>query len=144
LLEKLLHWSLAFSVTSVWFYFENGDAPHRYVGYFAFAVALLQQVFVLFKKKQSEHKLVSDHPVAAFLVHNLIWILVGALAVTGWMMSLDRFWGEDWLEQLHNALSWALMAFVTLHLIGVLRDAYKFKRATWLQMITHIPSPKGE
>ena len=128
---------------SVWFYFEDGDGPHRYVGYFALVVAVVQQGAALYNNKKGAHKLVSDHPIVAFLVHNLIWALVGALALTGWMLGLDKFWGEDWVEQLHALFSWGLMVFVVLHLLGVLRDAYKYKRATWLQMVTSI-SPKDD
>lgn len=139
--EKALHWSLAFSVLAVWFVLENGDAPHRYVGYFAFGVALVQQILAFVKKsREGGLDLVSDHPYLAFTVHNIIWVLVALLAVSGWMMSLDRFWGEEWLERLHEAFSWALAAFVVFHLLGVLRDAFKYKRATWLLMITKVRS----
>lgn len=134
--EKVLHWGLSFSVMAVWFLIDDGDAPHRYVGYFAFATAVVQQGLALLKYGKDGIQLLSDHPILAFLTHNLIWIALAALALTGWMMSLDRFWGEDWLENLHNCLSWVLAAAVVFHLVGIARDALKHKRATWLHMIT--------
>jgi len=61
---------------------------------------------------------------------------VGALGVTGFMMGLDAYWGEEWLEDLHENLSTALMVLVVLHLLGIAFDSWKFRRKTWLGMIT--------
>jgi len=140
--EKLLHWSLSFSVCAVWFFIEDGDAPHRYVGYFAFAAGGIQQVLAWCKLQKQKLSLLSDHPVLAFLTHNLIWFMLLALALSGWMMGLDHFWGEEWLERLHELFSWGLAVAVVFHLLGIIRDALKHKRATWLHMITSLDLKK--
>jgi len=136
--EKVLHWSLTVSVLSVWFFLEDGGAPHIYVGYLAFVVGLIQLTLAWLHASKKGLSLLSDHPKLAFTVHNLIWAFLAGLSLTGWMMSWDRFWGEDWLERLHENLSWALAVAVVFHLLGLLRDAYKHRRASWLHMVTRI------
>ena len=74
----------------------------------------------------------------AYSTHCFIWFSVAALALTGWLLGLDRFWGEEWLETLHKNLSYALAGVVVFHLCGVLRDALKHKRATWMHMVTRL------
>lgn len=127
---RLIHWGIALSVFLVVFFLEDGDAPHRYAGYFALSLVALKVVLSLKNKEESQTGFLKN------LVHILIWGLVVLLALTGWMMSLDRFWGEDWLERIHEYLSHSLKVLVLLHLLGVFWDAYKFKRPTWLLMVT--------
>jgi cytochrome b len=43
-----------------------------------------------------------------------------ALGVTGWMMTLDAYFGAEWLEEAHEALAYLLLALVALHVAGVL------------------------
>ena len=31
-----------------------------------------------------------------------LWLLILALGVSGWLMRLDAFWGEDWPQELHT------------------------------------------
>ena len=38
-----------------------------------------------------------------------------ALGLTGWMQGLDAFWGEEWLQDLHEGLGEWLMPMVGLH-----------------------------
>lgn len=130
---KVLHWALAFSVLAVLLIFENGDALHRYVGYFSLSVVVLRFTGKIF---ENVVKPVSDCPLLALCVHYLIWGLVVSLGVTGWMMSLDLYWGEEWLEKLHMTLSYSLVAFIGTHLLGLLIDALRHKRPTWMLMVT--------
>ena len=44
---------------------------------------------------------------------------VCALALTGWLYTTDRFWGDEQVEALHLALAWALLALALLHVAGV-------------------------
>ena len=43
-----------------------------------------------------------------------------ATGVTGWLFTTERFWGVQWLEQLHGALGDALLPLLALHIAGVI------------------------
>ncbi|WP_236698345.1 cytochrome b/b6 domain-containing protein [Xylophilus sp. Leaf220] len=62
-----------------------------------------------------------------YLGHNPLggWMAVALLAavaatgITGWLYTTDAFWGMAWLDWLHRALAWAVLALVGLHVAGV-------------------------
>jgi cytochrome b len=59
------------------------------------------------------------NPLGGWMVLALIAavIVVGA---TGWLYTTDAYWGEAWLEDLHDASAKALLALVALHVAGVI------------------------
>lgn len=60
------------------------------------------------------------HNPAGMLMALMLWGLVLALGLTGWMTQLDAFWGDDWLINTHEYLAWVLQACVLGHWAGVL------------------------
>jgi cytochrome b len=76
------------------------------------------------------------HNPLASLTYIAIWILVGLLGITGHLMGQDAFWGEEWLEHLHESLSNGLAALFIGHIFGMTIDGIKKKRKTWIGMIT--------
>ena len=50
----------------------------------------------------------------------LLWTLLLLTCVTGWMYGLDSFWAEEWLQQLHEGLAYALGACAAVHIIAAL------------------------
>ena len=40
-----------------------------------------------------------------------------SLGVTGWLQTTDTFWGSEWLEETHEALAYASLLLVGLHLM---------------------------
>lgn len=125
---RLLHWGVASCIVAV-FFLEGGDPPHNWVGYVAAGMVIFRLVYGINKHFHREN-------VLARIVYVLIWVIVLALAITGWMYGLDKFWGEEWLHELHVNLSDALLWLVGLHLAGIIKDAVTYKRKTWMGMIT--------
>ena len=68
--------------------------------------------------KHRDARYLGHNPLGALMILVLLACLV-ALAFTGWLFTTDAFWGEAWLEQLHEFLAWSLSAFVAMHLAGV-------------------------
>lgn len=134
---KALHCGLSLSTLIVFFVVEDGDAPHRYWGYGA-AVSALLILSLRFWSSSFRFQPISKKPFLAKWIHNLMLTALLLLALTGWTMSLDAFWGEEWLERLHDALSWFLGGLVSLHLVGIFTDAVLLKRPTWLLMMTRL------
>lgn len=154
---RVIHWGLAVMILLNEFIVEEGDPPHRYLGYAAVTVVLMRAVLgVIGKGHESfrnfplsikaiqlfvrthftgNHKFPGHNPLAC-LVYYLIWLSVLSLGVTGWMMGLDRYFGEDWVEDLHKQISQGLMILVAIHLSGVTLDSLFFKRKTWMGMVS--------
>lgn len=155
---RLIHWLLAITIILNLFMLEEGDPPHQWVGYAAAGFVFCRLLWGFFGGPQSRfaafpigvsqikqfvRSQISNRPIdypghnpLAAIVYILIWVTVLCLGVTGFMMELDAYWGEEWLEDLHGNLSVAMQVFVASHLIGLALDSYKFKRRTWMGMIS--------
>jgi cytochrome b len=59
------------------------------------------------------------NPAGGLMVVVLLTLLLG-LSATGILMTTDAFWGEEWLEELHEAMAYGALGLVALHLAGVL------------------------
>lgn len=126
---RFLHWGIAAVVLINLYILEPGDTPHRYLGYMVLAFVVLR--LLISKKRRVVH-----YNPKAFFIYLLIWLSIFGLALTGFMMGLDRFWGNSTLEQIHEFLANSVLFLTILHLIGVFFDAYKNKRRTWMVMVT--------
>lgn len=157
LVTRITHWMIAVPVM-LDFFIEGGDLSHKVLGYLAFASTLFRLVWGFLTKDEARfssfplsarevwqygksifsQKLIhhSGHNPLASWVYIVIWILVLGLGVTGHLMGLDAFWGDERLEEIHEGMSNALVALVGLHLFGIAIDSWKFKRKTWKGMFT--------
>lgn len=154
---RLIHWSLAVIVILNAFILVEGDPPHRYLGYVAVALVLIRMVLGFTGKGHSQFKnfpikprLIKEfilalakgkhlsypgHNPLASIVYFGIWILVIALGITGQLMMLDQFWGNQLLEDIHEIFSILLLICVGIHLIGIAIDARVHRRKSWMAMI---------
>lgn len=48
---------------------------------------------------------------------------IAAISISGVLMTTDAFWGAEWLEDVHEALAYALLGLVALHVAGVLASS---------------------
>ena len=58
------------------------------------------------------------NPAGALMILFLLFGLL-ATATTGWMLTLDSYYGEEWLEELHGLLANSVMAAVVVHVLAV-------------------------
>lgn len=154
---RLIHWTIAIAVILNMYIIGAGDPPHRYLGYVAAGLVLVRFFFGFYGKghvkfssmplslksikenitghfKKTPVDYVGHNPLAS-IVYLLMWFFLIALGITGWMFSLDAFFGDDNLEAVHVAFSNALQVLVVIHFAGILIDAIHFKRKTWMAMI---------
>ena len=61
---------------------------------------------------------VGHNPLGGAMVIAL-FICVAALALTGWLYTTDRFFGDEVVEIVHETLAWTLVALAALHVGGV-------------------------
>ncbi|MBL9037278.1 MAG: cytochrome b/b6 domain-containing protein [Archangium sp.] len=140
---RLLHWVLALVVGLNLLVLEEGSDVHRAAGYLG-AVAMVvrglwgRRGLVPFGNLPS----VAANRWAA-LVAGGIWACIAGLAVTGWMLGLDAYFGEEWLEEAHEVISHVLTVLVLLHVAGLITDGVRHRRHTWLSMVTgKAPEPR--
>ncbi len=137
---RLTHWTIAGIV--FWNLFGPTDRVHRILGYTAAGLVGLRVVWGFVGTQHARfsawwptsprlvrylrslaagkpfHHL-SHNPLGALMAIAL-WLLVLALAFTGWLMRLDAFWGEDWPQDIHVWLSIALQVCVCIHIVAAI------------------------
>jgi cytochrome b len=137
---RAVHWSVALIVFSE-FLNEAGAPWHRYLGYAAASLVLLRLIWGAFTRSVAHYshwfptpgrllrylravmqgrkpRMLGLNPVGACMAL-MMWALILALGVTGWMMSQDAFWGEEWLERIHGIIGWTLLGCVGIHFTAV-------------------------
>jgi cytochrome b len=50
----------------------------------------------------------------------VLWVCIGGLALTGWLYTTDAFFGDATVEALHEAIAWAMLVLVLLHIGGAI------------------------
>ncbi len=64
-----------------------------------------------------------------------IWTCVLGLALTGWMLEWDAFFGSETLEELHELISHSLMVLVAAHLAGLAHESLSHRTRAWMGMV---------
>ncbi|GAB4223683.1 MAG: cytochrome b/b6 domain-containing protein [Kiloniellaceae bacterium] len=157
-LVRIFHWSLVASFAVAWISADEWDDLHIWAGYAAAGLIAFRLVWGLVGPRYARFSQFLRAPgtVAAYLKdlaggrerrylgHNpagaamILALLVGlaALCLTGWMYTLDMFWGEEWVEEAHEALANLLLVLVALHLAGVVLASLKHHENLVRAMIT--------
>jgi len=148
-LVRVLHWSLAASVAAAWVTKEGYGRWHDWIGYVSLALVALRVVwgftgpryarFAQFVRRPAE---VARYAAAVargcerrHLGHNPLggWMIVALVATvalvgaSGWLYTTDRFWGVEWVEDVHEALAIALLVLVGLHVAGVVTASIRHR-----------------
>ncbi|MGE3975110.1 MAG: cytochrome b/b6 domain-containing protein [Bdellovibrionales bacterium] len=125
---RFIHWALATCVVLNLFILEEGEDLHAWTGYAAVVIVVLRFAWGFLGQVPIRNRIAS-------LVYIGIWSLILGLGITGWMMGLDAYWGEDWIEELHANFSIGLQILIGLHFLGIIIDSVRYRRRTWLAMI---------
>ncbi|MGN5478541.1 cytochrome b/b6 domain-containing protein [Cupriavidus basilensis] len=157
LVVRVTHWSVAAIV--VWELIDDsGGRLHRMLGYVAAGIVLARILWGFVGSEHARFRAWVPRPTAVlayatalvrrraprFLSHTplgsvmmlLMWALILALAVTGWMSRLDALWGEDWPVDIHAALADMLLALVVLHVLAAIVFSMTGKENLVLAMLT--------
>ncbi|MBE9607959.1 cytochrome b/b6 domain-containing protein [Chitinilyticum piscinae] len=156
-LVRILHWSLVLCVLGN-FLNESGEDWHRLAGYIASGIVLTRLIWGVVG---SRHARFSDwfptpsrlfpylkallrgqaprhlgHNPAGAVMMLLLMVLVLSLGATGYMMGMDAYWGEEWLEELHEGIANTLIACVLLHVLAAVIESVRHRENLPLAMIT--------
>jgi len=157
-LVRVFHWSLVASFAVAWISGDEWDRLHIWAGYAAAALIAFRLVWGLLGPRYARFSQFLRRPgtVAAYLKeilsgrerrylgHNpaggamilLLIVSLAALCLTGWMATLDMFWGEDWVQNIHAVLANLLLVLVALHIAGVVLASLKHHENLARAMIT--------
>ncbi|GAB4355202.1 MAG: cytochrome b/b6 domain-containing protein [Kiloniellaceae bacterium] len=157
-LVRVFHWSLVLSFAVAWISADEWDDLHIWAGYAAAALIAFRLVWGLIGPRYARFSqfVRSPRAVAAYLKdllagrearylgHNpaggamilLLIVSLAALCLTGWMYTLDAFWGEEWVEEAHEVLANLLLVLVGLHLAGVALASLKHHENLVRAMVT--------
>lgn len=139
---RLFHWSLVGCVLANYFWLDDGEDIHQWLGYVASAlvVARIGWGFVGSRHARfrsffptpsrlrrhvsgllsGQHEFHAGHNPLGALMMLVLMATVLTLGLTGWMQSLDAFWGETWLQDLHEVAANMLMALAGVHALAAL------------------------
>ncbi|MBK5569262.1 cytochrome b/b6 domain-containing protein [Ensifer sp. SSB1] len=78
---------------------------------------------------------IGHNPAGGAMVIVLLAAISGIVA-TGYMMTTDAYWGVEWVEEVHEVLVNITLAFVALHIGGVLLASIEHKENLVRAMIT--------
>ena len=139
---RVLHWSLVLTVATAWLTRHSPGRWHEWIGYATLAIVALRLIwgfagsgyarFGDFVRSASvtssyardvvsrrEARYIGHNPLGGWMVLILLTMVI-LVGFTGWLYTTDKYWGVEWVEELHETLSNVLFGFVFLHLLGVI------------------------
>lgn len=137
---RIFHWTLVAAMATA-FIAEDGTRIHETAGYVALGLVGFRLVWGIVGPRYARfsdfvtgpraavayiRSLFTGHP-ERYVGHNpagglmIVLLLLGVLLVgsTGVLMVTDRFWGVEWIEEVHETAANGLLALVIVHVAGV-------------------------
>ncbi len=139
---RLFHWSLVTTVTLAWITSEVGRGLHEPIGWVMVALLVLRLAWGLAGRDRAARfvsfvrgpravlayardvlgrrapRFLGHNPLGGWMVIALMLTLV-AVALTGWLMTTDAFFGSEFMEEAHEVLAVTVPALVAAHVAGV-------------------------
>jgi cytochrome b len=154
---RIFHWTVVFGCILDVFVLEGGTA-HNVVGYVVAGALAIRLVWGFVGSKHArfsdfvpspgrlaryvralaagrEERYIGHNPGGAVMIMALM-ALLAAVSVTGWMLTLDAFWGNEALEEIHRAISNAILVCALIHSAGVLYESYRHGENLVMAMVT--------
>jgi cytochrome b len=154
---RACHWTLAAGFVTA-FLTEEGDLVHQVAGYLAMAAVTIRLVWGLIGSEHArfanfvpgprrfvehmrdvahgrERRYLGHNPAAAAMALALI-ALVLFLAGTGWMLTMDRFYGVGLLEIAHEGAANLALGLVCVHVAAALYESVRHRENLPLSMVT--------
>jgi len=155
---RLFHWTVVAGCVLNLFILEDGDLAHEVVGYTIAAALVIRVVwgfigspyarfsqfvptparlagYVGALARGNEPRLLGHNPAGAVMMIALMALLAG-VCLTGWMSTLDAFWGEEWLEELHEGIANAILVLALVHAAAALFESWRHRENLVWAMVT--------
>lgn len=139
---RLFHWSIVLLFFLNFFVLEDGENLHKWAGYLMGGFLLLRLVWGFVGPRNAcfhcfcpTFKRISHHvvairsgcidpteghnPIGGLMIFLLLFML-SLTVVSGWMLTLDKFWGVEWVEELHETAANITLLAVIIHVSAVI------------------------
>lgn len=145
-LVRVLHWTLAASVLLAWMTRHGAADRHEWIGYASLIAVAVRVAWGWAGSRYARFGQFIRSPAATLrysrrvlagsaprhLGHNPLggWMILALLMTTamaglsGWLYTTDAYWGEKWLEDVHEALSVSLLVLIAMHVAGVVVTSF--------------------
>lgn len=155
---RLFHWIVVTGVTLNYFILETGETTHRYVGYTVFGALVVRLLwgfvgsyYARFRQFVAGPSTVAGHLARTlrlrsprYLGHNpaggammiVLMVLLAAVCITGWMQTLDAFWGVMWVQDAHAVFANVIVGLAFIHVISAILESIVHRENLILAMIT--------
>jgi len=141
---RTFHWSVVMIILADFTFFEEGRV-HETLGYILLGLLGMRFIWGFIGSKYARFKdffptptrlkkhlgemgdgektsYMGHNPIGALMIFNLYLALL-LLSLSGYLSITDRFWGVEWVEELHEFFAGYLLASVALHVTGVLCES---------------------
>ncbi|MBV1788470.1 cytochrome b/b6 domain-containing protein [Marinobacterium sp. D7] len=157
-LVRVFHWSLVLSFAIAWISADEWQDLHETCGYVVVGLVLFRLFWGLVGSRYARFAQFVRHPrtvvgylhdirharEARHIGHNpaggmmVIALLIGlsTLTFSGWLGTTDRFWGVEWVEELHELIGNLVLLLVGLHLAGVVLASLRHRESLVKAMLT--------
>lgn len=157
-LIRIFHWSLLTAFVAAYVTGDDWEKLHIKIGYVVIGLIAFRLVWGLIGSTHARFTDFVYHPstIIAFLRdsvalkakrylgHNpaggamviALLVTLSAIGATGYMMTLDAFWGAEWVEDLHEAFVTFSLVLIALHVAGVLLASFEHKENLVKSMFT--------
>ena len=155
---RLFHWTVVTACMLNLFILEEGKYWHRVTGYVVAAAIAIRVIWGFVGTKHArfgdflptprkvtdqildildgnEKRYLGHNPLASVMMLMLM-ALLAATALTGWMTTLDAFWGEKWLEKLHGIIADGIMVLAFVHAGAAIVESWRHKENLVWSMVT--------
>ena len=75
------------------------------------------------------------NPAGGMMVVALL-LTISAIAATGYMMTMDAFWGLEWVEEVHEVAVNVALGLIALHILGVVLASVEHRENLVRSMLT--------
>lgn len=155
---RVFHWSLVALFAAAFLTSEHSETVHIYAGYGVLGLVALRLVWGLIGTRHARFRDFVHRPSVVlaymrdaarfrakrYLGHNpaggamVVALLLALLATgaTGHMMTLDRFWGQKWIEEVHEVAAHGTLALIALHIAGVVFSCIEHRENLVRSMVT--------
>jgi cytochrome b len=154
---RLFHWSLVAMVTAA-YVLDEPRKLHRTLGYIVIGLIAFRLIWGVIGTRHArfvsflpgplrllrylrdiargrEARYLGHNPAGAAMIVALL-LTLSAVGVTGYMMGMDAYFGQDWVEHYHKSLVNLLLVLVACHIGGVVLASWRHRENLVRSMIT--------
>lgn len=155
---RLFHWSLVGLFIFAYLTGDEWDNAHEIAGYCIMALIALRIVWGFIGTKHARFssfvfspatvigflrdsvylrakRYIGHNPAGGAMVIALL-LSITTICVSGYLMTTDMFWGEEWVEEVHEAAVNGTLILVALHIGGVVLASIEHGENLVRSMIT--------